>query len=222
MAGEEARGVRFSAVKPLLEQLVELADHGPVGRQGLRRHVADLVGQPLQVRVEHLSAQLLEERMELGARLGLQEVVALERADPVPQALGHGRQLIAPPAGQLAQHAAQLRRARLAGGLRHAAVDAPPLGLDDVLQALPELRHDVAEPVALEGLAAFRGHALQQVAQAGQAAVVPLGRPAHAAFQEPAERRADRSPSASRSSRMAASASSASSSSSRCVPSQRE
>ena len=189
MPGQEVGRVRLAAVEPLLEQLVEVADHLPVRRQVLGRHAADRLGQAVQVGVEDLTAQPLDERLELGRAPPARG----SRSPPAPGSGRRGRRAAwrAPRAGARPGRPASCRSSRRASAPR------PPPRLAGRCRDAPSRRRapgccrssaqDVAEAIALQGLAPLGGDPLQQVAEAGQAGIRAVGRPP-AALQQPAER----------------------------------
>ena len=179
------------------EQPVQVLDHRALGGQVLGLHALDRVGEPLAHPVEHAAAQPVDEGVEPLAGRGVHEVVVLEAADPGADV---GRQRVegVEPLGRDApEHPLEVgvraRRAglRVGGGRVRLAVepllDTRPLGLDDLVQLLPDVRERVRERALAKDLLAALAQPVEQVAQAAEVAARRVAR-AQPALHQPAER----------------------------------
>ena len=101
--GEEVAHVRVAAADPLADELVEVADHLAVRGEVLRGHGPDGVAHPADELVEDLLAEPLDELVEAGARVGLEEVVLAQVADPLADVARQRVELIEPLRGDVAE-----------------------------------------------------------------------------------------------------------------------
>ena len=160
----------------LLEEPVQVADHLAHARQVLRRDPLDALLQPLEVRLQHLAAQLVGERVEGVARLVVHELVVAQAVE----AAGHVRRQRVEPVLALARRAPHdlLRHAGLvllvAGrgvegpllGLVHAPLDAGTLRVQDALQPLVDVIEHAVEVRLAELLLPARPQPLEDPPQA--------------------------------------------------------
>ena len=174
----------------LLEERVQVADHVAHARQVLRRDPLDALLQPLEVRLQHLAAQLVGQGVEGVARLVVHELVVAQAVE----AAGHVRRQRVEPVLALARRAPHdlLRHPGLvllvAGrgvegpllGLVDAPLDAGALRVQDPLQPFVDVVEDAVEvrlarappagaPAAARGSAAGPG-CRRRASRAGRAA----------------------------------------------------
>ncbi len=170
MLGQEVAHVRrLVPADALADELVEVLDHVPVGGEVLGRHRADGIAHALHVLLEHLAAQALDEVAEPVARVGVEEVVLAQVADPLADVIGQRIELVEPARGDVAQHVGDLLVGGVAG--RRAlelALHAGALLVDDVLELPPDVAEHVVELVALAQLLASAGQPIHQVLQPGK------------------------------------------------------
>ena len=113
------------------EQLVEVPDHLALRLEVLGRHRLDGVRQPLAHPVEHAPAEPVEQGLEPLARLAVDEVVVLERADPGADVGRQRVEAVEPLRGDAAQHPLELgigRAAPSAASPRRRSASAPAAG----------------------------------------------------------------------------------------------
>ena len=175
----------------LLEEPVQVADHVAHARQVLRRDPLDALLQPLEVRLQHLAAQLVGQGVEGVARLVVHELVVPQAV----QAAGHVRRQRVEAVLALASRAPHdlLRHASLvllvAGrgvecpllGLVDAPLDAGTLRVQDALQPFVDVIEDAVEVRLAELLLPARSQPLEDPPQARD---VAAARPAQAALHE--------------------------------------
>ena len=169
--GHELRDVRIAARDPFLEELVEVADHLPVGGELLRGRAPDRVRHATDELVEHLLAELLDQGVEALAGARLHEVVLLEAPDPAADVGRQLVELVEALGGRVAEHRPQRRIDRLLGARRRASpaasaagrrllpggaveplLDPCPLLGDDLVQLAPDVGQHIAELVAVQQL----------------------------------------------------------------------
>ena len=198
MLGEEVAHVRVAATDALADELVEVADHLAVRGEVLGGHGPDGVAHPADELVEDLLAEPLHELVEAGARVGLEEVVLAQVADPLADVARQGVELIEPLRGDVAEQLLEVgvgglrgsiggrrRRRRRARTRRRGrgrgrvgrgaqldalqpALDAGPLLGDDLVQLPPDVAEDVAELEPLAQLLAATAESIHEVLEAGQ------------------------------------------------------
>ncbi len=116
MLREELADIRLAATDPLADQLVEVADHLAVRGQVLRGRGPDGVAHPTDELVEDLLAEPLDECLEAGARVGLQEVVLAQVADALADVARKGVEPVQALGGDVAQHLLEVRVGGRRGG----------------------------------------------------------------------------------------------------------
>ena len=191
MPGEELGRVGLGSGQLLLEQLVEIADHGSIRCQVLRAHLPDGIGHARRVAIKDRTPEALDHRLEPGACRLVEEVVLLEGANPVAEVVRQRVEAGQPPGDRVPQQVVQLRRRRglslvAAGRGRQPLVEPIPLGLDDLGELGPDVGQDVAQPIAIEELVAPGSEALPERSQSCEIGPVRVGR-SPAALQQPAE-----------------------------------
>ena len=181
------------------------------------RHGPDGVAHPADELVEDLLAEPLDELVEAGARVGLEEVVLAQVADPLADVARQRVELVEPLRGDVAEQLLEVgvgglggssgglrrRRRRVAdasggaagvGRVRWRALERSsrrstpgPLLRDDLVQLAPDVAEDVAELEPLAQLLAAPAEPIHEVLEAGQ---VGAGRvaAAPAALHQPAQR----------------------------------
>ena len=167
---------RLLARDPLLEQVVEVAHHLALGSQVLGRHALDGVGQAPREPVQHRRPQPVDQRVEPLPRLGIEEVVVLERPHPRPDVRRQRVEPVEPLRGDAPEHPLELRVGRAVGaalaGLRlvEPPLHAGPLLGHDLVQLLADLGQRVGQPALLQHLAPALAQPVHEVAQPAQVA----------------------------------------------------
>ena len=108
--GQELGRIRLGAGQLLLEELIEVADHGPVRRQVLRAHAPDGIGHARRIAVEDRASQPFDQGLKALPGRGLQEVVVLQRTDPVAEVVGQRIEPVEPLGDRPAEEVGQLWR----------------------------------------------------------------------------------------------------------------
>ena len=169
------------------DELVEVAHHLAVGGEVLGAHRPDGVRHAGHVLVEHLAPEPADEVVVALARLGFEEVVVAQAAEPLADVGGQAVELVQPPGRDVAQHLAQVRvRAAVGGRLGEASLHARALLGDDLVEFPADVAEDVAQPVPFEGLLAPPLEPIHQVAEAGEVRARRVARspaPIHQAAQ---------------------------------------
>ena len=152
----------------LLDHLVQLGEHVAESGEVLRRHRTQPLGHAAEVRAHHLLADVLHQLVEGRLRLGVDEPVVAQLADP----------------------AGDVRRQRVEERLAHPGVvlglerERRAFAIDDVVEAFAELLERAREvEVRLLARAAF--------AEPGPERVQAVEAPLHPAAHQPRERSLD-------------------------------
>ncbi|TMF86829.1 MAG: hypothetical protein E6I08_11370 [Chloroflexi bacterium] len=119
----------------LLEHLVEVAHHLAHTAHVLLRHGLDALLHALEHLVHDLLLQLLQQVVEHLLRVGIHELVVAQRFDATAEIVGDAVQLVL----ALLRHPVQDAARALILLLLQLAVDAPALGLHDLVQLLAQL-----------------------------------------------------------------------------------
>ncbi len=128
--------VGLVALGALPQHLVEVAHHLAHAPEVVGAHVLERLLHALHERLHHLLLERLHQLLEEALRLGIGEVVVLELFD-APRRVG--RQLIE-----------RLELLRPIARILHLALDAGPLGPEDLVQLLLDVLQRRAQVVALE------------------------------------------------------------------------
>ena len=156
----------------------------------LGAHPLETLLQLAEQALVHLLAEPQHQLLELLPGLGIDELVVLEAPHGAAEVLRQGVQGRAPLRGDpLELLAVRLGLGRAVLGrlprALDAAVDAAPLGVENVLELLAQVAEDVAQIVAVEEGLALPPEPLEEVAEAGDLLPVPR---AEALAEEPLER----------------------------------
>ena len=209
MLGEEVAHVRVAATDPLADELVEVADHLAVRGEVLGGHGPDGVAHAADELVEDLLAEPLHELVETGARVGLQEVVLAQVADPRADVARQRIQLIEPFRRDIAKQLLEVGVCRVRGAVGGLVAggagrwrgrvgrsparafqppfDARPLLRDDLVQLSADVPEHIADLEPLAQLLAATAESIHEVLESGQ---VGTGRvaAAPATLHQPAQR----------------------------------
>ena len=169
----ESVEVRRPAFHAVLEHLVQRAHHVPSARQVLALHLLDRALEALEHLVEHLLLEPLHQRVELLARLVIDELVVAERLHASAQLVGHAVELVVALLRDALHELARLGRR----GLVLPPLDARALGVDHVLHFLAQLIDRGVEVVAAELALARLTQLLEELLQALHVGRTPSQQP---------------------------------------------
>ena len=189
---------RVGAAGVLLEQRVEVTHHRPHAVEILRRDALHALAHALEVRLQHLLAQLVADRRERVPRRIVHELVVMQAVQAPGGIAGEGVEAVAPLLAGAAQdllgHAAlvllrpgcSVERSLL--GLVNPALDTLSLEAEHVLEPLAQVVEDRSELAPLQLGLPPRPKTLDDLAQARD---VAAPRAANAALHEALKRAAE-------------------------------
>jgi hypothetical protein len=178
-AVHESLDVGLPAGGLLSEHAIQITEHLPKPVRSLGPHPLETLLQLSEQALRHLLAEPEHQLLELLPGLGIDELVVLETADGAAKILRQGvegRTALGPDALELLTVTLRVRLVGFGGLARgvEAPVDAPPLGVEDVLELLPEVTQHVAEVVPVEERLALAAKPLEQLAKARHLLPVPI------------------------------------------------